>query len=243
MHDDVPLVVAEVNPEAADAPQGHRRQPQLHDDGDDDGAGADPPRGRPRAPRRLHLPVGLRHRPAGDRGAARAVAGGRWPATRCRRPQVYPHQIAFNVLPQVEIFKDGDDYTTEERKVMAETRKILGVGEEVGDLRHLRPGAGVHRPLGVGQRPDPRGPLARGLPRAARRGARRGRRRRPGRRRLPAGDRRRRPRRGPRRPHPPRPRATSAASTSGSSATTCARAPRPTPSRSPSCWSSAACFG
>jgi aspartate-semialdehyde dehydrogenase len=39
---------------------------------------------------------------------------------------VYPHQIAFNVLPQVEKFKDGDDYTTEERKMMAETRKILG---------------------------------------------------------------------------------------------------------------------
>jgi aspartate-semialdehyde dehydrogenase len=32
----------------------------------------------------------------------------------------------------VEVFKDGDDYTTEERKVMAETRKILGLGEEVG---------------------------------------------------------------------------------------------------------------
>jgi aspartate-semialdehyde dehydrogenase len=39
---------------------------------------------------------------------------------------VYPHQIAFNILPQVETFKDGDDYTTEERKVMGETRKILG---------------------------------------------------------------------------------------------------------------------
>jgi aspartate-semialdehyde dehydrogenase len=47
-------------------------------------------------------------------------------------PQVYPHQVAFNVLPQVETFKDGDDYTTEERKVMAETRKILELGEEVG---------------------------------------------------------------------------------------------------------------
>src|SRR4051794_4940974 len=41
-------------------------------------------------------------------------------------PSVYPHRIAFNVLPQVETFKDGDDYTTEERKMMAETRKILG---------------------------------------------------------------------------------------------------------------------
>jgi aspartate-semialdehyde dehydrogenase len=47
-------------------------------------------------------------------------------------PSVYPHQVAFNVIPQVEDFKDGDDYTTEERKVMAETRKILGLSEAVG---------------------------------------------------------------------------------------------------------------
>jgi aspartate-semialdehyde dehydrogenase len=46
--------------------------------------------------------------------------------------KVFPHQVAFNVLPQVETFKDGDDYTTEERKVMAETRKILGLSEAVG---------------------------------------------------------------------------------------------------------------
>ncbi|MBA2240150.1 MAG: aspartate-semialdehyde dehydrogenase [Solirubrobacterales bacterium] len=47
-------------------------------------------------------------------------------------PEIYPHQLAYNVLPQVESFKDGDDYTTEERKLMAETRKILGLGEELG---------------------------------------------------------------------------------------------------------------
>jgi aspartate-semialdehyde dehydrogenase len=47
-------------------------------------------------------------------------------------PHVYPHQVAFNVMPQVENFKDGDDYTTEERKVMGETRKILGLTEDVG---------------------------------------------------------------------------------------------------------------
>jgi len=41
-------------------------------------------------------------------------------------PVAYPHPIAFNVLPHVETFKDGDDYTTEERKMMAETRKIMG---------------------------------------------------------------------------------------------------------------------
>jgi len=44
-------------------------------------------------------------------------------------PEVYPHRIAFNVLPQVETFTDGDDYTTEERKVIAESRKILGLPE------------------------------------------------------------------------------------------------------------------
>jgi aspartate-semialdehyde dehydrogenase len=46
--------------------------------------------------------------------------------------EVYPHQVAFNVLPQVETFGEGDDYTTEERKVMAETRKILSLSDEVG---------------------------------------------------------------------------------------------------------------
>jgi aspartate-semialdehyde dehydrogenase len=45
-------------------------------------------------------------------------------------PSVYPHQIAFNVLPHVETFKDESGYTTEERKMMEETRKILGVSED-----------------------------------------------------------------------------------------------------------------
>jgi aspartate-semialdehyde dehydrogenase len=40
-------------------------------------------------------------------------------------PTVYPHPIAFNVLGGAGNFKDGDDYTDEERKMMFETRKIL----------------------------------------------------------------------------------------------------------------------
>ena len=36
----------------------------------------------------------------------------------------FPHTLAFNVLPHVEEFVD-DDYTTEEIKMQAETRKIL----------------------------------------------------------------------------------------------------------------------
>ncbi|MDP6495903.1 MAG: aspartate-semialdehyde dehydrogenase, partial [Dehalococcoidia bacterium] len=39
-------------------------------------------------------------------------------------PQAYPHQIAFNALPFVEGFLDND-YTTEEWKMVQETRKIL----------------------------------------------------------------------------------------------------------------------
>jgi aspartate-semialdehyde dehydrogenase len=39
-------------------------------------------------------------------------------------PHVYPHQIAFNVLPHVDTFMDSG-YTKEEWKMMAETRKIM----------------------------------------------------------------------------------------------------------------------
>ena len=50
MDPDVPLVVPEVNAHALRVdPQGHRRQPQLHDDGRHAGAQAARPRGRPRS--------------------------------------------------------------------------------------------------------------------------------------------------------------------------------------------------
>lgn len=42
--------------------------------------------------------------------------------------KVYPHQIAFNVLPQVDTF-GSDGYTGEESKMRAESRKILGLSE------------------------------------------------------------------------------------------------------------------
>ncbi len=41
-------------------------------------------------------------------------------------PEIYPHPIAFNVLGGAGNFADGDDHTDEERKMMFETRKILG---------------------------------------------------------------------------------------------------------------------
>jgi aspartate-semialdehyde dehydrogenase len=39
-------------------------------------------------------------------------------------PHVYSHQIAFNVLPEIDVFLDNG-YTKEEQKMMEETRKIM----------------------------------------------------------------------------------------------------------------------
>ena len=40
-------------------------------------------------------------------------------------PEVYPKQIAFNVLPHIDVFMDNG-YTKEEMKMVWETRKIMG---------------------------------------------------------------------------------------------------------------------
>jgi aspartate-semialdehyde dehydrogenase len=130
MHDDVPLVVAEVNPEALDSHRGIVANPNC-----------------------TTMQTVMALKPILDAAGIERVVISSYQAvsgtgqraveelhdqTRATleaqdmpTPTVYPHQIAFNVLPQVEMFKDGDDYTTEERKVMRETRKILG-SEEIG---------------------------------------------------------------------------------------------------------------
>ena len=53
------------------------------------------------------------------RAQVEALAAGRTPT-----PEVYPHQIAFNVLPQVDSFLDNG-YTKEEMKMQGESRRIL----------------------------------------------------------------------------------------------------------------------
>lgn len=40
-------------------------------------------------------------------------------------PSVFPHRIAFNCLPQIDVFQP-DGYTKEEQKMISETCKILG---------------------------------------------------------------------------------------------------------------------
>ena len=69
-------------------------------------------------------------------------------------PAVYPHPIAFNVLPHIGDF-DDDGYTGEEQKVADETRKMLGLPGAAGQ-RDLRPRAGAVRPLAGGARRDGR---------------------------------------------------------------------------------------
>ena len=87
---------------------------------------------------------------AGDK--ARELAhdgdGGR----RSPTPVKYARPIAFNVLPLAgSIVDDGSGETDEEQKLRNESRKILGIPDLLG-LRHLRAGAGLHRPLAVDQR-------------------------------------------------------------------------------------------
>jgi aspartate-semialdehyde dehydrogenase len=130
LHDDVPLVVSEVNPDALAAHRGIVANPNCTT---------------------MQMVVALK--PIWDAAGIerlvvstyQSVSGtGRSAVEELREQtsaaldgkskpaEVYPHPIAFNVLPQVESFKQDDEYTTEERKVMAETRKILGATEELG---------------------------------------------------------------------------------------------------------------
>ncbi len=124
MHDDVPLVVAEVNPDALDGHNGIIANPNcstmqmvvalkpLFDEA-----------GIERLVISTYQAVSGTGKAAIDelREQARAVLDGEQPQAR-----IYPHQIAFNALAQAGSFAPGDDHTDEERKLINETRKILG---------------------------------------------------------------------------------------------------------------------
>ncbi len=128
MHDDVPLVVSEVNPDALAGHRGIVANPNcstmqmvvalkpLYD-----AAGIE------RLVISTYQAVSGTGKGAIDelRSQARAVVGG----YDVPAPEIYPHQIAFNVLAQAGSFADGDDHTDEERKLINETRKILGDAE------------------------------------------------------------------------------------------------------------------
>lgn len=125
MKDDVPLVVSEVNPDALEGHKGIIANPNcstmqmvvalkpLYD-----AAGIE------RLVISTYQAVSGTGKGAIDelRAQARALVGG----YDVPEPQIYPHQIAFNVLVQAGSFPAGDDHTDEERKLINETRKILG---------------------------------------------------------------------------------------------------------------------
>jgi aspartate-semialdehyde dehydrogenase len=122
---EVPLVVAEVNPEALEQHKGLIANPNCST---------------------MQLMVALKpiHDAAGiarlNVSTYQSVSGTGVKAVReleeqtraaldglpLPEPQVYPHPIAFNVLGGAGNFAAGDDHTDEERKMMFETRKILG---------------------------------------------------------------------------------------------------------------------
>jgi aspartate-semialdehyde dehydrogenase len=124
MHDEVPLVVSEVNPEALAGHNGIVANPNcstmqmvvalkpLFDEA-----------GIERLVVSTYQAVSGTGKAAIDElnEQAHAVLHGQEPEA-----SIYPQQIAFNVLAQAGSFPAGDDHTDEERKLINETRKILG---------------------------------------------------------------------------------------------------------------------
>ena len=159
MDPDVPLVVAEVNPDdLRDMPEGHRVVPELHDDDPGHRARAAAPRRADRPHGRVDVPVGVGRGQAGMHELDAAVDEARRPRPselrargRARRPlvegEVWPKPIAGNVIPLAGSVKEAG-YTSEEWKMVRETRKILH-DDEIHVHRHVRAGAGVRRPRDV----------------------------------------------------------------------------------------------
>jgi aspartate-semialdehyde dehydrogenase len=125
MHDDVPLVVSEVNPEALADHRGIVANPNcstmqmvvalkpLHD-----------------AATIERLVISTYQAVSGTgRRAVEELLDQSHALLHEREiapPSEYSHRIAFNVLPHAGSFADGEDHTDEERKLINETRKILG---------------------------------------------------------------------------------------------------------------------
>jgi aspartate-semialdehyde dehydrogenase len=125
MNEDVPLVVSEVNPDALASHHGIIANPNC-------------------STMQMVVALAPLHREAGIErlvvSTYQAVSGtGRRAVdelleqshallheSEIPAPSAYAHQIAFNALPHAGSFAPGEDHTDEERKLMNETRKILG---------------------------------------------------------------------------------------------------------------------
>ncbi len=67
---------------------------------------------------------------------------------RSKPPRKFTKQIAFNVIPHIDVFMDSGE-TKEEWKMVAETKKIVDPKDQ--GHRDLRPRAGVRRPFRGGE--------------------------------------------------------------------------------------------
>ncbi|HTZ85221.1 MAG TPA: aspartate-semialdehyde dehydrogenase [Solirubrobacteraceae bacterium] len=128
MNDDVPLVVSEVNPEALETHRGIVANPNcstmqmvvalkpLYD-----AAGIE----------RLVISTYQAVSGTGKRAVDELLdqSHALLHEQAIPEPESYAHQIAFNALPHAGGFAAGDDHTDEERKLINETRKILGDAE------------------------------------------------------------------------------------------------------------------
>lgn len=124
MHENVPLVVPEVNPEALRSHQGIIANPNCSTIQMVAALKPFVELGLKRVTVSTYQSVSGTGKDAIDELEAqvRAWANGEAPPP----PKVYPAPIAFNVLPQIASF-GADGFTGEERKMMDETRKILGL--------------------------------------------------------------------------------------------------------------------
>jgi aspartate-semialdehyde dehydrogenase len=125
LHEDVPLVVAEVNPDALAEHRGIVSNPNC-------------------STMQMVVALAPLHAAAGIErlviSTYQAVSGTGRAAVQelleqshallhereIEPPAAYAHRIAFNVLPHAGSFAAGEDHTDEERKLVNETRKILG---------------------------------------------------------------------------------------------------------------------
>ena len=133
MHDDIPLVVPEVNAEALDAAVGAGGRKIIANPNCSTAQLVVPLKALHEAAGLKRLVITTMQSVSGTgkaaidelRAEALAITSGENPPA----PKSYPHQIAFNVLPQAGSFAEGDDYTDEERKLINETRKIMSLPE------------------------------------------------------------------------------------------------------------------
>jgi len=135
METDVPLVVPEINPEAAKTHKGIIAVPNCSTIVTLMGAYP------------LHKAFGLKRIFASTyQAVSGAGAAGMteledqvkaWTAGEALKVEAFPHQIAFNALPHVDVFQENG-YTKEEMKLVNESRKIMDLPSLVASCTCVR---------------------------------------------------------------------------------------------------------